>query len=147
CGRLAQERPGEQDGGQHFTERREGREPGAEMFTQLPKLEAMLLSAALMTPLGVSLLPGFEALPRMPFNLVISNVPGPRKPVYMQGARLDANYPLSIPFESQAMNITLTTNGDNLDFGLVGCRRTVPDLDRVIDHLEAGLAELERATA
>ncbi|MGW5228564.1 WS/DGAT/MGAT family O-acyltransferase [Nocardia niigatensis] len=116
-----------------------------QVFTQLPKLEALLLSAALMTPLGVSLLPGFEALPRMPFNLVISNVPGPRKPVYMQGARLDANYPLSIPFESQAMNITLTTNGDNLDFGLVGCRRTVPDLDRMTDHLENGLAELERA--
>ncbi|WP_405488772.1 WS/DGAT/MGAT family O-acyltransferase [Nocardia sp. NBC_00511] len=117
-----------------------------QVFTQLPKLEAMLLSAALMTPLGVSLIPGFEALPRMPFNLVISNVPGPRKPVYMQGARLDANYPLSIPFESQAMNITLTTNGDHLDFGLVGCRRTIPDLDRVVDHLENGLAELERAT-
>ncbi|MTE11388.1 WS/DGAT/MGAT family O-acyltransferase [Nocardia aurantiaca] len=117
------------------------------VFTQLPKLEALLLSAALMTPLGVSLLPGFEALPRMPFNLVISNVPGPRKPVYMRGARLDANYPLSIPFESQAMNITVTTNGDNLDFGLVGCRRTVPDLDRMIDHLENGLAELELAVA
>ncbi|WP_330183516.1 wax ester/triacylglycerol synthase family O-acyltransferase [Nocardia sp. NBC_01503] len=118
-----------------------------QVFTQLPKLEAMALSALLMTPLGVSLLPGFEALPRMPFNLVISNVPGPRKPVYMQGARLDSNYPLSIPFESQGMNITLTTNGDNLDFGFVGCRRTVPDLDRMPAHMEAGLAELERALA
>lgn len=117
------------------------------VFTQLPKTEAMVLSALLMTPLGVSLVPGFESLPRMPFNLVISNVPGPRKPVYMQGARLDANYPLSIPFESQAMNITLTTNGDNLDFGIVGCRRTVPDLDRFPDHLENGLAELEKAVA
>ncbi|AYF73419.1 wax ester/triacylglycerol synthase family O-acyltransferase [Nocardia yunnanensis] len=118
-----------------------------QVFTQLPKLEAMMLSAALMTPLGVSLIPGFEALPRMPFNLVISNVPGPRKPVYLQGARLDANYPLSIPFESQAMNITVTTNDGNLDFGLVGCRRTVPDLDRMIGHLENGLAELEKATS
>ncbi|MFC9993470.1 wax ester/triacylglycerol synthase family O-acyltransferase [Nocardia sp. NPDC127526] len=118
-----------------------------QVFTQLPKLEAMALSALLMTPLGVSLLPGFEALPRMPFNLVISNVPGPRKPVYMQGARLDANYPLSIPFESQAMNITVTSNGDNLDFGLVGCRKTVPDLGRFPDLLEAGLTELEHAVA
>ncbi|WP_327143590.1 WS/DGAT/MGAT family O-acyltransferase [Nocardia sp. NBC_01327] len=118
-----------------------------QVFTQLPKLEAMALSALLMSPLGVSLLPGFEALPRMPFNLVISNVPGPRKPVYMQGARLDSNYPLSIPFESQAMNITLTTNGENLDFGFVGCRRTVPDLDRLPAHMEDGLAELERAIA
>ncbi|WP_067703819.1 WS/DGAT/MGAT family O-acyltransferase [Nocardia jejuensis] len=118
-----------------------------QVFTQLPKLEAMALSALLMTPLGVSVIPGFEGLPRMPFNLVISNVPGPRKPVYMQGARLDSNYPLSIPFDSQAMNITLTSNSENLDFGIVGCRRTVPDLDRFPDHLEAGLAELERAVA
>ncbi|MGX1811740.1 WS/DGAT/MGAT family O-acyltransferase [Nocardia sp. NPDC055321] len=118
-----------------------------QVFTQLPKIEAMALSALLMSPLGVSLVPGFEALPRMPFNLVISNVPGPRKPVYMRGARLDANYPLSIPFESQGMNITLTTNGDNLDFGFVGCRRTVPDLYRLPRHMEDGLAELERAVA
>lgn len=118
-----------------------------QVFNQLPKIEAMALSALLMTPLGLSLVPGFESLPRMPFNLVISNVPGPRKPVYMQGARLDANYPLSIPFESQAMNITLTTNGDNLDFGFVGCRRAVPDLDRMPVHMENGLAELERAIA
>ncbi|MFI6870331.1 wax ester/triacylglycerol synthase family O-acyltransferase [Nocardia sp. NPDC050406] len=117
------------------------------IFTQLPQVEAMALSALLMAPLGVSLIPGFDALPRMPFNLVISNVPGPRKPVYFQGARLDSNYPLSIPFESQAMNISLTTNGDNLDFGIVGCRRSVPDLDRLPGHLEAGLAELEKALA
>ncbi|MBL1077700.1 wax ester/triacylglycerol synthase family O-acyltransferase [Nocardia sp. 2] len=118
-----------------------------QVFTQLPKLEAIALSALLMSPLGLTQLPGLDGMPRVPFNLVISNVPGPRKPVYMQGARLDANYPLSIPFDSQAMNITLTTNGDHLDFGLVGCRRTVPDLDRFPDLLEAGLAELEAATA
>lgn len=117
------------------------------IFTQLPQVEAMALSALLMAPLGVSLVPGFDALPRMPFNLVISNVPGPRKPVYFRGARLASNYPLSIPFESQAMNITLTTNGDNLDFGIVGCRRSVPHLDRLPGHLEAGLAELEKALA
>ncbi|MBF6133960.1 wax ester/triacylglycerol synthase family O-acyltransferase [Nocardia otitidiscaviarum] len=117
-----------------------------QIFTQLPQLEAIALSALLMAPLGVSLLPGFDALPRMPFNLVISNVPGPRTPVYFQGARLDANYPLSIPFESQAMNITLNTNGDNLDFGIVGCRR-IPHLDRLPEHLESGLAELEKAVA
>ncbi|MFJ4656744.1 wax ester/triacylglycerol synthase family O-acyltransferase [Nocardia sp. NPDC088792] len=133
------------DPAERLTAIRNSMREAKQVFGQLPKLEAMALSALLMTPLGVSLLPGFQALPRMPFNLVISNVPGPRKPVYMQGARLDANYPLSIPFESQAMNITLTTNGDNLDFGLVGCRRTVPDLDRMIDHLENGLTELEKA--
>lgn len=118
-----------------------------EVFQQLPQLEAIALSALLMSPLGMTLVPGFEALPRVPFNLVISNIPGPRKPVYLQGARLDSNYPLSIPFDGQAVNITVTSTADTLDFGLVACRRSVPQLPRMIAHLEAALAELAYATA
>ncbi|GAB2714836.1 WS/DGAT/MGAT family O-acyltransferase [Nocardia thraciensis] len=118
-----------------------------QVFQQLPQLEAIALSALLMSPLGMTLVPGFQALPRVPFNLVISNVPGPRKPVYLQGARLDSNYPLSIPFDGQAVNITVTNTADTLDFGLVGCRRSVPHLSRMIDHLDTALQELEIATA
>ncbi|MBB5913034.1 WS/DGAT/MGAT family acyltransferase [Nocardia transvalensis] len=117
-----------------------------QVFEQLPRLEAMALSALLLSPLGMTLVPGFQALPRVPFNLVISNVPGPRKPVYLQGARLESNYPLSIPFDGQAMNITVTSTADTLDFGLVGCRRSVPQLTRMIGHLDAALRELEHAT-
>ena len=71
-----------------------------------------------------------------PFNIVISNVPGPREPMYWRGARLDGNYPLSIAMDGQALNITLVNNADNLDFGLVGCRRSVPHLQRLLGHLE-----------
>jgi diacylglycerol O-acyltransferase len=80
-----------------------------------------------------------------PFNLVISNVPGSREPLYWNGARLDGNYPLSIALDGQAMNITLSNNADNLDFGLVGCRRSVPSLQRILGHLEDSLAGLEQA--
>ena len=45
----------------------------------------------------------------------------------------------------QAVNITVTNNADNLDFGLVGCRRSVPHLQRLLDHLETSLKDLERA--
>jgi len=72
-------------------------------------------------------------------------VSGLREPLYFRGARLDGNYPLSIALDGQALNITMTNNGDNMDFGLVGCRRSVPHLQRMLGHLEAALKDLERA--
>jgi hypothetical protein len=63
----------------------------------------------------------------------------------MQGARLDAFYPLSIPTVGQALNITVTSYVDNMEFGLTGCRRHVPHLQRLLGHLETALDELERA--
>ncbi|HKP43173.1 wax ester/triacylglycerol synthase family O-acyltransferase [Mycobacterium sp.] len=116
-----------------------------EVFTQLPKMQALALSALLMSPMALTVLPGFMSYARPPFNIVISNVPGSREPLYWKGARLDGNYPLSIALDGQALNITLCNNADNLDFGLVGCRRSVPHLQRLLGHLEDSLKELERA--
>ena len=115
------------------------------IFSELPRMQALALSALMIAPLGLTSLPGFVRATAPPFNLVISNVPGPRKPLYWNGARLDGNYPLSIALDGQAMNITLATNADNLDFGLVGCRRSVPHLQRMLSHLEDALKELEVA--
>lgn len=115
-------------------------------YDSLSAVQAMAVSALMLSPLAVTLVPGLIPWTSPPFNLVISNVPGSREPLYWNGARLDAAYPLSIPFDGQAMNITLAGTADNLDFGLVACRRTVPDLDRLLDHLEDSLAGLEEAT-
>ena len=52
-------------------------------------------------------------------------------------------YPLSIPTENQALNITCLSYADHLEFGLVGCRRTVPKLQRLLDYLEESLQEVE----
>lgn len=116
------------------------------VYASLPKTQALALSAFMIAPLGLGALPGYVSTTRPPFNLVISNVPGPRQPMYWKGARLDGNYPLSIALDGQALNITLANNGANLDFGLVGCRKTVPHLQRLLGHLEDGLKDLERAT-
>ncbi|HEX3286102.1 MAG TPA: wax ester/triacylglycerol synthase family O-acyltransferase [Mycobacterium sp.] len=115
------------------------------VFSQLPRNQALALSAFLMSGIALALVPGFVSSAPPPFNLVISNVPGAREPLYWNGARLDGNYPLSIALDGQAMNITLTNNADNLDFGLVGCRRSVPHLQRLLSHLEDSLAEMEKA--
>ena len=115
------------------------------VFGELPRTQALALSGFLVAGLGLSLVPGFVSSSPPPFNIVISNVPGAREPMYWNGARLDGNYPLSIALDGQALNITLTNNADNLDFGLVGCRRSVPHLQRLLTHLEDSLAALEQA--
>jgi diacylglycerol O-acyltransferase len=98
-----------------------------------------------MSPLLLNALSPSLGAAAPPFNLAISNVPGSRESLYWNGARLDGNYPFSIALDGQALNITLSNNGENLDFGLVGCRRSVPSLQRLLGHLEASLADLESA--
>jgi len=80
------------------------------------------------------------------FSTVISNVPGPAKKMYWNGARLDGLYPVSIPYDGAAINISLVSNNNNLDFGIVACRHTVPQLQRLIDYMDNSIAELEQAT-
>jgi diacylglycerol O-acyltransferase len=115
------------------------------IFGELPRTQALALSGFLMAGLALSLVPGFVSSAPPPFNIVISNVPGAHEPMYWNGARLGGNYPLSIALDGQALNLTLTNNADNLDFGLVGCRRSVPHLQRLLVHLDDSLAALERA--
>ncbi|CAM3122264.1 wax ester/triacylglycerol synthase family O-acyltransferase [Mycobacterium intermedium] len=116
-----------------------------EVFMNLPRVQQLALSAFLTGGLFLGLIPGFIRTAPPPFNIVISNVPGSSDPLYWRGARMVGNYPLSIALDGQAMNITVTTNAENLDFGLVGCRRSVPHLQHMLGHLEASLTDLERA--
>lgn len=81
---------------------------------------------------------------RPTFNVTVSNVPGPREKLYWNGAPLEGMYPLSIVTHGQALNITVTSVGDSLDFGIVACRRSVPSAQRLIDHLDEALVELEQ---
>jgi diacylglycerol O-acyltransferase / wax synthase len=102
------------------------------------------LSALSIVPLGLSDLPGFVSSTPPPFNLVISNVPGPVEPMYYGGARMEGSYPLSHITHGQALNITFINNGDKIDFGVVGCRE-VPHMERLLAHLDSSLEDLEQA--
>jgi WS/DGAT/MGAT family acyltransferase len=125
----------------------ESMQRGKDLFGGLNQLQATAISAAMMAPLTLSMAPGVVAqLAPPPFNLIISNVPGPKKPLYFNGARLTGVYPLSIPTNYQALNITVTSYVDNLEFGLIGCRRSVPHLQRLLTHLDDSLAELVKVT-
>lgn len=70
-----------------------------------------------------------------PFNVCISNVPGPNVPVYLCGAKLIAHYPVSVITDGQGLNITLVGYLGQLHFGLVACRELVPDLEMLADYL------------
>jgi diacylglycerol O-acyltransferase / wax synthase len=116
-----------------------------QVFAELPRVQQLALSGFMTGGLALTLIPGFVATTPPPFNIVISNVPGVREPMFFRGARLDGNYPLSIALDGQALNITMTNTADNMDFGLVGCRRSVPHLQRLLGHLDTALKDLERA--
>lgn len=111
----------------------------------LTPMQILAFSAAQVLPLALSPLPGFVKYTHPPFNIVISNVPGPENPMYFNGSKLDGLYPVSIVLDGQALNVTLTSRDKYLDFGLIGCRRSVPHLQRLLTHLETSLAELETA--
>ncbi len=116
------------------------------VLSQLPRSQAMALGlSTTLAPTLLSTLPGLGTSAPPSFNVCISNVPGSRDQLYRNGARLDGNYPMSIVVDGQALNITLATSADSLDFGLVGCRRAVPHLQRLLGHLETSLKELECA--
>jgi diacylglycerol O-acyltransferase len=80
-----------------------------------------------------------------PFNLCISNVPGPNVPVYLCGAKLLAHYPVSVITDGQGLNITLVGYLGQLHFGLVACRELVPDIETLASYLVDELELLLKA--
>ena len=84
---------------------------------------------------------------RPTWNLVISNVPGPQLPLYLAGARLVANYPVSVITDGMGLNITALSYDGHLDFGIVADRQQMADLWCLIDWLEEALAELRPGDA
>lgn len=115
---------------------------GKALLGEMNAKEIMLFSQITAAPaMFVSMLGLGDKFP--PFSTVISNVPGPRRRMYWNGARLDGMYPMSAIYHGFAMNITLLSNDDQLDFGVVACRSSVPSCQRIIDDLELSLQELE----
>jgi diacylglycerol O-acyltransferase len=81
------------------------------------------------------------------FNTVISNIPGPRQTMYCAGASATHYFPVSIPYHGCALNITVQSYLDQLDFGLIACSETVPDAQRIADHIAEDFAAMREADA
>ncbi|MQA10160.1 MAG: wax ester/triacylglycerol synthase family O-acyltransferase [Pseudonocardiaceae bacterium] len=118
---------------------------GKRLAAELSPLQFLMFSGLVIAPLGLAMIPGVPERTRPPFNLIISNVPGPRSTQYFNGARLDGIYPMSLLLDGQALNITLTSYADNVEFGVLGWR-TLPSLQRILLHLDSELENLEHIT-
>jgi len=107
-------------------------------------------TAALMAPYTVQLttvLSGVKQPWPYAFNLCVSNVPGPTDVLYLRGSRMEASYPVAFPAHSQALNITLQSYADTLNFGFIGCRDTLPHLQRLAVYTGEALDELDAHNA
>jgi len=118
---------------------------GKAALADLNQAQVSALSAVAVAPLLLNSVMALHRVSPPPFNLVISNVVGSPDPLYWNGARMTGTYPLSIPLDGQALNITLTSYDGQVHVGIVGCRRSVPHLQRLLGHLEDSLVGLEDA--
>ena len=114
-----------------------------EQLQGMSKNAILQYSAFIMAPLSLQQVTGTGGRTRPAFNVVVSNVPGPQRPLYLRGARMEALYPVSIPFHGYSLNITVNSYVDALNFGFVGCRDTVPHLQRLAVHAGEALDELD----
>ena len=75
-------------------------------------------------------------------DVVVSNVPGPDFPLYLDGAELVATYPLGPVSEGAGLNVTVLSYLDNVDFGFLAAAELVPDVWDMADDVDKAMAEL-----
>ena len=80
-------------------------------------------------------------------NVVVSNVPFSPVTLYMAGAKMLSAYAVSIPYHGMALNVTVQSYGEALDFGLTACRRAMPagEMQSLVKHLSAAFEALKAA--
>jgi diacylglycerol O-acyltransferase / wax synthase len=119
---------------------------GKDRLAGTTQMQLVEYAGLLLAPLATGQLVRGLATRQPPlFNVIISNVPGPRDPLYWNGLRLTGMYPLSAIADGYALNITLVSYDGNLEFGITADRTALPRVQRLIDHLEDSLSELEAA--
>jgi diacylglycerol O-acyltransferase / wax synthase len=79
---------------------------------------------------------------RPPVNLIISNVPGPQVPLYAAGAQVESIFPMGPIIDGAGLNLTVLSNTGRVDFGAIGCRETVPELDTIAEGFAEAIDEL-----
>ena len=110
---------------------------------ELPAAARTPYTLLLNGPYIAGLMAGLGGNAPIPFNVSISNVPGPSEPLYFNGARLDALFPLSLLLHGNALNITCLSYAGTLNFGFTGARDTLPHLQRLALYMGDALEEFD----
>ena len=114
-----------------------------EHLQKLPKSALTQYTMLLMSPYILQLMSGLGGRMRPVFNVTISNVPGPERTLYYEGAKLEAMYPVSLIAHGGALNITCLSYAGSLNFGYTGCRDTLPSMQKLAVYTGEALDELE----
>jgi len=102
------------------------------------------MTALVMAPFTISQILGVTSKIKPAFNLLISNVPGPQKALYLNDAKLEAFYPLTLLFQGNAISLVITSYNGSLNFSITGCRDLVPDIQLITDYIQAAFKTLEK---
>jgi WS/DGAT/MGAT family acyltransferase len=111
---------------------------------QLPKADIDNYTALFMAPFIAQLLSGLGGHLRPMFNLTVSNVPGPDRVLYFNGAKMEQMYPVSLLAHGQALNITAVSYAGQFNVGFTGCRDALPSMQRLSVYAGEALEDLER---
>lgn len=98
-------------------------------------------------PLVGALLLGLGSHTPSAYAVAVSNVPGPPEQLYLEGARLESLVPVSIPVDSNPLNVTCVSHGDRLTFGITAAAASVPHLQFMGAAMTAAWQELRSAVA
>lgn len=131
------------DPGRRFQIIQDSMRAGKQRLRQMTREEITNYSLVLTSPMVLGQLMGFKGEKRPPYNVVISNVPGPRNTLYWNGLKMAGMYPVSLLLDGQALNITVVSYDGSLEFGITACRKSLPSVQRLLDYLEDSMAELE----
>jgi len=115
---------------------------GKRRFRRMNKAQVINYSAIAYAWEGLNVLTGIFPK-KQAFNLIISNVPGSKEPLYWNGAPLKALYPASILVDGQALNITLATYLDKIEFCITACSKLLPRVQDILLLMEEELSLLE----
>lgn len=115
---------------------------GKRRFRRMNKAQVINYSAIAYAWEGLNVLTGIFPK-KQAFNLIISNVPGSKQPLYWNGAPLKALYPASVLVDGQAMNITIATYLDKIEFCITACSKLLPRVQDMLGLIEEELSSLE----
>lgn len=112
---------------------------------KLPAAARLPFTTLTFTPAVAVFVGGLGARVRPPMNVIISNVPGPERALYLGAARMEALYPISIPVQGLALNITCVSYAGKLNIGFTGSRDRLPHLQYLAVYASDALDELDAA--
>lgn len=113
-------------------------------LARLPKPVVENQAALFMGPLIAQQLTPAVGPVFAPYNVVVSNVPGPLDPQYLAGARLESLAPIGLIYHGVALMIAAFTISGAFTVGFVACRDSVPHVQRLAIYTGEALEELEQ---